>query len=449
MVLVSPPSILLRTKIPGPNSQRILREREQHVPRAVFLTAPVATASARGAILEDLDGNRLIDFAGGLGALNVGHTHEKVVRAVKQQADQFLHTCFHVTMNRPYVDLARKLNGIAPGSHPKKTLLVNSGAEAVENAIKIARYHSKRPAIVAFEHGFHGRTLLAVSLTSKVKPYKVGFGPFAPEIYRLPYPYLYRRPGRLSEKEFVAECLAHVRAFLKTNVAPESVAAVIFELVTGEGGFIVMPLDYVKGLEKICREHGILIIADEVQTGFGRTGAMFACEHYGLAPDIITMAKSLSSGMPLAAVTARAEIMDSVHPGGLGGTFGGNPVSCAAALATIEILESNRLDKRAREIGKKVTARLQKVQSKCPAIGDIRGLGAMVGMELVKSPKTKEPDPDLTTQVVKGCYERGLLILSAGAYSNVIRTLMPLCITDAHLDEGLDVLTAVLLKSSR
>ena len=439
-------SILLCTKIPGPKSQHLTRERERHVPRAIFQITPIFAARAHGAILEDVDGNCFLDFAGGLGALNAGHTPAPVIEAVKYQADKFLHTCFHVTMHKPYVDLARKLNEITPGSHARKTLFVNSGAEAVENTVKIARYYTKRPAIISFEHGYHGRTLLSVSLTSKVKPYKLGFGPFAPEIYRLPYPYLYRRPDGMTEKRYIQECLTNTREFFKTHVAPESVAAIILELVTGEGGFIVMPLEYMKGLVEICREHGILLIVDEVQTGFARTGRMFACEHYGVVPDLMTMAKSLSSGMPLAAVTGRAKIMESVHVGGLGGTFGGNPVSCVAAIASIQTIESNHLSTRAREIGTHVMKRLGMLQKKCRAIGDVRGLGAMIGMELVKSRNRKEPDPELTAKVVKTCAERGLIILSAGVHSNVIRTLMPLCITSSQVDEGLDVLAGVLRK---
>jgi 4-aminobutyrate aminotransferase/(S)-3-amino-2-methylpropionate transaminase len=425
-----------------------MKEREQHVPRAVFNIHPIFASRAHGAILEDVDGNRFIDFAGGLGSLNAGHTPETVVESVKHQAEKFLHTCFHVSMHKPYVDLARTLNSITPGKHSKKTILLNSGAEAVENAVKIARYYTKRPAIIAFEHGYHGRTLLTMTLTSKVKPYKFGFGPFAPEIYRLPYPYVYRRPSGIAEKDYIQGSIDHLHEFFKTQVAPDSVAAIILELIAGEGGFIVMPPAYVKELVKLCEEHKILIIIDEVQTGFARTGLMFASEHYGITPDLMTMAKSLSSGMPLAAVTGRAEIMESVHVAGLGGTFGGNPVSCAAAMATIQNIEGSHLRARSREIGKKVTNKLSAMQKKIPCIGDIRGLGAMIGIELVKSRTTKEPHPELTNQAIKLCAERGLLILSAGVYSNVVRTLMPLCISDAQLDEGLDVLGNVLKELS-
>jgi 4-aminobutyrate aminotransferase / (S)-3-amino-2-methylpropionate transaminase / 5-aminovalerate transaminase len=437
-------SISLKTAIPGPKSKKLIQEREKHVPKAVFQVAPIFVAKAHGATLEDVDGNQFIDFAGGLGALNAGHTPETVIDAVKQQADKFLHTCFHVAMHEPYVDLARKLNEITPGSHAKKTLFVNSGAEAVENAVKVARYATKRPAVISFEHGYHGRTLLTMSLTSKVKPYKFGFGPFAPEIYRLPYPYTYRRPVGMSESEFIDACWTQTKEFFFTHVAPENVAAVIFELVTGEGGFMVMPPQYLKRLTAFCKEQGILVIADEVQTGFARTGKMFASEHYDLVPDLMTMAKSLSGGMPLAAITGRSDLMDAVHVGGLGGTFGGNPVSCAAALATIELIEKDQLSKRADEIGADILERLVALQKTSKWIGEVRGLGAMIGIELVKDLKTKEPYPELAGKVVKTCAERGVIVLSAGVHSNVIRTLMPLCINKAQLDEGLDVLAQVL-----
>jgi 4-aminobutyrate aminotransferase / (S)-3-amino-2-methylpropionate transaminase / 5-aminovalerate transaminase len=436
------PTISLRTKIPGPKSQKIFADREQHVPKAVFNTTPVVTAKASGALIEDVDGNLLLDFAGGLGALNLGHGNPEVVKAVQEQASKFIHTCFHVTLHEPYVKLAAKLNQITPGTHPKRTMFVNSGAEAVENAVKLARYFTKRQAIIAFEHGFHGRTLMGMTLTSKVKPYKLGFGPFAPEVYRLPYPYLYRRPDGLSEQEFIQNQLGHVKDFLKTQVAPENVAAVIVELVTGEGGFIVMPPDYLKGLVEICREHQILLIIDEVQTGFARTGRMFACDHYGVVPDIMTMAKSLGSGMPIGAVTARADIMDSVHVGGLGGTYGGNPLACAAALATIEQLEKGSFIQRANEIHERVFERFQEFRHQPGGefVGEVRGLGAMIGLEFVKSAKTREPHPEMVSRVVKGALERGLIVLSAGAFANVVRTLMPLCMTPDELEEGLTVL---------
>ncbi len=441
-------TIHLRTPIPGPKSQKLMGEREKHVPKAVFQITPIFAAQAHDATLEDVDGNQFLDFAGGLGCLNAGHTPEAVVKAVQQQAEKFLHTCFHVTMHEPYVQLARKLNAITPGDHPKKTLLVNSGAEAVENAVKVARYFTKRPAIVAFEHGYHGRTLLTMSLTSKVKPYKFGFGPFAPEIYRLPYPYSYRRPAGMSEPAFVASLLDHLHEFLKAQVAPDSIAAFIVELVVGEGGFVAMPPDYVKGLAEVCREHKILLIIDEVQTGFARTGKMFACEHYNLVPDLMTMAKSLAGGLPLAAVTGRAELMESVHVAGLGGTYGGNPIACVAALANIDLLEKNQMAKRAGAIGKLVQTRLLEFQKKCAWVGDVRGLGAMLGIELVRSKETRQPHPELAAAVVKKCAERGLIILSAGIYSNVIRTLMPLCITDEQVNEGLDVLCATLAEGA-
>jgi 4-aminobutyrate aminotransferase/(S)-3-amino-2-methylpropionate transaminase len=441
-------SIFLRTKIPGPQSRRLFQDREKHIPKAVFQVTPIFAARAHGAILEDVDGNRFIDFAGGIGSLNAGHTPHEVVEAIQEQSEHFIHTCFHVTMHRPYVELAEKLNSLTPGKFPKKTFFVNSGAEAVENAVKLARYYTKRPAIVAFEHGYHGRTLLTMSLTSKVRPYKYGFGPFAPEIYRLPYPYLYHRPSTMTEKEYIRECLERTRSFFKTHVAPDQVAGVVFELVTGEGGFIVMPPAYVQGLAEICREHKILVIADEVQTGFGRTGKTFACDHHRLIPDLMILAKSLASGMPLAAVTGRSEIMDAVHVGGLGGTFGGNPLSCASALATLKIFQRDRLDRRAQEIGKRVMKHLRPLQKKCRFIGEIRGLGAMVGIELVTSRSSREPATQLTARIQKKCIERGLIILTAGVHSNIIRTLMPLTITNEQLDEGLGVLSKALLEGS-
>jgi 4-aminobutyrate aminotransferase / (S)-3-amino-2-methylpropionate transaminase / 5-aminovalerate transaminase len=439
------PHVSLRTSFPGPKSTELAKQRQEHIPQSVFQTAPIFVAKAHGALVEDVDGNIFIDFAGGLGCLNAGHTPETVVAAVKAQADKFLHTCFHVGMNEPYLNLAKKLNQITPGKHAKKTMFVNSGAEAVENAVKIARNYTKRQAVIAFEHGFHGRTLLTMSLTSKVKPYKLNFGPFAPEVYRLPYPYTYRRPQGISEKDFIKDQLKNVETFFKTFVAPETVAAIIFELVTGEGGFIVMPPEYLEGLAKICQSHGILLIADEVQTGFARTGKLFASDHYPtFTPDILTMAKSLSSGMPLGAVTGRAEIMDSIHVGGCGGTFGGNPLSCAAALATIDEIESKKLSERSQQIGDKFVKALKALQGKCPWIGEVRGLGAMVGIELVKSAETKEPNPELTAKVCKTCWEKGLMILSAGAHGNVVRTLMPLPITDDQFEEGLAILTSAL-----
>lgn len=432
--------IRVQTSIPGPKSIRLMAERKKYVPQGPFHVTPIFVAKAEGSLLTDVDGNRYIDFTGGLGTLNTGHRPPEVVKAIKQQADHFLHTCFHITPYESYTQLAKSLASLTPGKFPKKTMLVSSGAEAVENAVKIARYYTKRPAIVCFEHGFHGRTLLAMTLTSKVKPYKLGFGPFAPEVYRLPYPYLYRRPTEMTADEFVAALLHQVKDFFKSQVDPSQVAAIIMELVTGEGGFIPAPKKYVQGLAKLCREHGILFIADEVQTGFGRTGKMFASEHFGLQPDMITMAKSLGGGLPLGAVTGRAEIMDSVHVGGLGGTYGGNPLACVASLAAIDVMRKKKLVRRSQQMGEKIRRRFEKFHQKFPIVGDARGLGSMRAIELVKNRSTLEPAPEKTAELVKRCYESGLLILSAGVFSNVIRTLMPLTISDGELGEGLDVL---------
>ena len=438
--------VKIRTEIPGPNSRKLMAERKRYVPQGPFHVTPIFVAKAAGALLTDVDGNQFIDFTGGLGTLNMGHRPPEVVKAIKQQSDKFLHTCFHITPYESYVHLAKTLQNLTPGQFPKKTMLVNSGAEAVENAVKIARYYTKRQAIVCFEHGFHGRTLLALTLTSKVKPYKFGFGPFAPEVYRLPYPYVYRRPPEVTGDEFVEALLHQVKDFFKSQVDPQQVAAVIMELVTGEGGFIVAPKRYVQGLAKICRENGILFVADEVQTGFGRTGKTFASEHFGLQPDLITMAKSLGGGLPLGAVTGRAEIMDSVHVGGLGGTYGGNPLACVASLAAIDVMRKKKLVQRSHQMGEKIRRRFDQFHKKYDIVGDARGLGSMRAIELIKDRRTKEPAPEKTAELIKRCYESGLLILSAGVFSNVVRTLMPLTISDGELNEGLNVLESNLAK---
>jgi 4-aminobutyrate aminotransferase / (S)-3-amino-2-methylpropionate transaminase / 5-aminovalerate transaminase len=427
-------TILLRTAIPGPGSQALLLRRKASVPQGPFNIAPISVDRSEGATVTDVDGNVLLDFSGGLGSLNAGHCNPKVVEAVITQARKNLHTCFHIAQYEPYVALAEKLNAITPGKFAKKTLLVNSGAEAVENAVKIARYFTKRPAVVGFEHGFSGRTLLAMSLTSKVMPYKFGFGPFAPEVYRLPYPYTYR--SELDEDGMIAQ----MHEFFQTHVDPKQVACVVMELVLGEGGFVVAPKKYVHALAKLCKDNGILFVADEIQTGFARTGKMFVTEHYDFEPDLITMAKSLASGMPIAAVTGRAEVMDSVHVGGLGGTYGGNPVACAAALATIDEMERMILPQRAEKIGARLRARALEWQKKQPRIGEVRGLGAMIAIEFVKDRKTKEPAKEFNVALVKRCVENGVILIYAGTHSNCLRFLVPLVITDEQLDEGLTVI---------
>jgi 4-aminobutyrate aminotransferase / (S)-3-amino-2-methylpropionate transaminase / 5-aminovalerate transaminase len=432
-------SIRLKTAVPGPRSLALAARRQAAIPLGIGHSTPVYTESARGSLLTDVDGNVLIDFAGGIGTLNAGHANPEVVEAAAAALAKFTHSCFSVAPYEGYVALAEKLNAITPGSFPKKTMLANSGAEALENAVKIARHATGREAVVAFEHAFHGRTLLTLSMTSKVRPYKLGFGPFAPEVYRLPFPYEYR--GHYGGARAAA---ASLEEFFRTQVAAEEVACVVLELVLGEGGFVVAPPEYVDALARLCREHGILLVADEVQTGFGRTGRMFACEHYGLEPDLLTMAKSLGGGLPISAVTGRADVMDSAQVGGLGGTYTGNPVACAAALAAIEFIQRNRLPERAMEIGRVVEARFRAFLDRFPFVGDARGLGAMRALELVKDKATKEPDKDLTDRVIRAACAAGLLLIGAGTYGNVIRTLMPLVITDAELQEGLDVLDHAL-----
>lgn len=425
--------IQLKTSIPGPKSASLMERRSHDIPTGVFNSSPIFLDHAKGALLTDVDGNVFIDFAGGIGTMNVGHCNEDVLDAAAAQMKDLTHACFSVTMYESYLKLAEKLNRITPGNFPKKTMFANSGAEGVENAVKIARHHTKRSGVVVFEHAFHGRTLLTMSMTSKVKPYKFGFGPFAPEIYRLPYPYEYRNPEIVDLEEFFS-----------SHAAPESIACVVIELVLGEGGFVVAPKEYVKKLEQTCRKYGILLIADEVQTGFCRTGKMFACEHYDLKPDLIVMAKSLAAGFPLSAVTGKAEIMDSAQIGGLGGTFVGNPMSCAAALAAIEFMEKNRLQDRAVELGNTVRKRFLEFYEKFPAVGDVRGLGAMMAMEFVKDRKTKEPDKEKTNQIIRYAYEHGVILIAAGTHGNVIRTLMPLVITQDQLLEGLEVIEHAL-----
>lgn len=418
----------------------LTRDRLENIPRGPYNITPLFVAKASGAILIDIEGKEYIDFAGGIGVNNVGHCAPAVVDAIKDQCDKYIHPCFHVMMYPPYIQLAKKLNQITPGNFPKKTMLMNSGAEAVENAVKIARYYTNRPAIITFEDAFHGRTLLALSLTSKMKPYKFGFGPYAPEIYRLPYAYCYRCAYGLEFPSCNLECASRIEDFFHTHISAENVAALIAEPVLGEGGFVIPPKDYFVKLKKICSDNGILFIADEIQTGFGRCGKMFAMQYFNVEPDIIITAKSMAGGLPLSGITGRAEIMDAPPEGGLGGTFAGNPLACRAALAVIEIFEKGNLLERSNQIGKIVLEKFKELQNKFDIIGDVRGLGAMVAMELVEDRKTKKPAPEKTKLLIKKCYEKGLIIISAGTYNNVIRTLMPLVITDDQLEKGLSIL---------
>ncbi|OEU63992.1 MAG: 4-aminobutyrate transaminase [Desulfobacterales bacterium PC51MH44] len=396
--------------------------------------------SAKGAVVRDMDGREFIDFAGGIGVMNVGHSHPKVVAAIKDQAEKFTHTCFMVLPYEPAVKLAEKLCAVTPGSFLKAAVFVNSGAEAVENAIKIARYYTKRPAVITFENAFHGRTLLTMSLTSKVKPYKFGFGPFAPEVYRMPYAYCYRCPFGLKYPGCDVACADYLNEFFISHVAAETTAALIAEPVQGEGGFITPPPEYFPKLNRICDENGIVFVADEIQTGMGRTGKMFAVEHWNVEPDLVTVAKSLAAGMPLSAVVGRKEVMDTVHPSGVGGTYGGNPVACRAALAVLDIVEEENLLQKAEVLGKKLRGYFDAWQKKFEIIGDVRGIGPMLALELVKDRETKEPAADEAKALVKFCFEKGLILLSCGNFSNVIRTLMPLVIIDEQLERGLAIM---------
>src|SRR6202795_635930 len=437
-------TVQLRTSIPGPKSQELMRRRHAAVPRGVFHATPIFAARAEGAVVEDVEGNRYIDFAGGIGCANVGHRSPRVVAAIRAQVDAFLHTCFSVAPYGKYIELAEKLNALVPGNFPKKTLLDNTGAEAIENAVKIARCYTHRPAVVCFEDAFHGRTMLAMSLTSKTHPYKAGFEPFASDIYRVPYAYCYRCSYSLQYPSCNMFCAHHLEDTFKRVVAAESVAAVVVEPVLGEGGFVAPPPEFFPVLQEICRRHEILLIADEVQTGFGRTGAMFASERYGLVPDLLVSAKSIAGGLPLAAVTGRAEIMDTPGVGGLGGTFGGNPVSCAAALAALETLERENLSGRAEKLGERFDSRARAWQKALPLIGEVRGLGAMRAIELVRSRDTREPAKEETERVLRYCHEHGLILISSGTYGNVLRLLVPLVITDEQFEEGMKGVEAAL-----
>ena len=437
-------TIQIKTAIPGPKSKALAKRRDRAVPRGLSQSTPVYVAKAEDAWLEDVDGNRYVDFAGGIGCINIGHRREAVVAAIREQLDRYLHTCVQVTPYEGYVRLAERMNEVTPGRFRKKTLFVNSGAEAIENAVKIARVHTGRPGIIAFEDAFHGRTMMTLALTSKTHPYKAGFAPFPSDVYRIPYAYCYRCSYSLRYPSCDVFCASHLEDTFKRVVAAEEVAAVIAEPVLGEGGFVVPPKEFFRILIDICHNHGVLFIADEVQSGFGRTGKLFASEHYGIEPDIVVTAKSLGGGLPLAAVTGRAEIMDAPGPGGLGGTFAGNPLCCAAALAVLDIFERENLLERANELGNRFQKRVREWQERWSIIGDVRGLGAMQAIELVQSPEKREPAADEANQIVQYCYEHGLIVLSAGSYSNVIRVLVPLVATDAQMDEGLDVLEAAL-----
>ncbi|MEK3853539.1 4-aminobutyrate--2-oxoglutarate transaminase [Cytobacillus sp. FSL H8-0458] len=436
-------SINIRTEIPGPKAKELLAKKEQNVPKGPFNTMQTFADKGDGALLTDIDGNTFLDFAGAIGTLNVGHCPPRVVEALHAQIDQYLHPCFHVMMYEPYIKLAEKLNSITPGNHSKKTFFLSTGAEAVENAVKIARKYTGRKGIISFERGFHGRTYMSMSLTSKVKPYKYEFGPFAPETYKWPYPYYYRSEG-LKDKDHDNALLKRFETFFLSEVPPEEVAAVIMEPVQGEGGFVMPSSRFVRGVKELCEKHGILFIADEVQTGFGRTGKMFAMEHYDVVPDLMTMSKSIGAGLPISAVTGRAEIMDSPNIGEIGGTYGGSPLGCAAALEVIRTIEEEGLLERANEIGSLFTEKFSDFPLKYKQVGEVRSLGAMCAIEFVKDQESKEPNKEIVQKILSKAHNRGLIIMSAGLYGNIIRLLSPLVTTNEQLIEGFSVLEEVI-----
>ena len=434
-------TIELRTEIPGPRSRELAEREARSVARPLRVHLPVFAERAENATITDVDGNVLIDFAGGVGVVNVGHAHPRVVEAIVEQAQLFVHTDFTIVPYETYVELGERLCALVPIAGSTRAAFFNAGTEAVENAVKLARLHTGRPGVIAFEGAFHGRTLLSMTMTSKFHPYKTGMGPFAPEVYRAPYPNDYRGPD-------AGEALTALQRVFDTHVPPEHTAAIVFEPQLGEGGFVPAPQAYVEGLRELCDRHGIVLVADEVQSGFGRTGRMFAMEHFGIEPDLVTVAKSIAGGLPLSGVIGRAEIMDGAHDGAIGGTFIGNPVAQAAAIAVLDVIADEGLVERANVIGARIRERMLAWQERFPAIGDVRGLGAMLAIELVVDRATKEPAPDIVRAVIDAALDRGLILLKAGVHGNCIRVLCPLTIEEAVLDEALeaweDALAAVL-----
>ncbi|WP_410984657.1 4-aminobutyrate--2-oxoglutarate transaminase [Bacillus cereus] len=430
-------------------SNSLHERRNNAVPQGPYNITPLYVGLAKGAIITDVDGNELIDFAGGIGMQNVGHCHPKVVQAIQSQVASSIHSCFHVAPYESYIELAERMNELTPGDFKKKTMFANSGAEAVENAIKIARKATGRSAVVSFERAYHGRTLMTMSLTSKVKPYKHGFGPFASDVYKLPYPYYYRAENGLTQEEVDGQILAYFERFMLEEVASDNIAAIILEPLQGEGGFIVPSTMFIQGVRNLCDKYGIIMIADEIQTGFARTGSLFAMNHFGVAPDLMTFSKSIAAGMPLSAVTGRAELMDAPGPGQLGGTFSGSPVACAAALAVLDVIEEEQLVERARVIGSHMMEVFNSWKEKYECIGDVRGLGAMVAIELVKDRNTKEPATEEVKAIMQETHSKGVITISAGIYGNVLRFLPPLVITDEQLEEGLHILETAIAKLSK
>ncbi|HDR7647776.1 TPA: 4-aminobutyrate--2-oxoglutarate transaminase [Bacillus mycoides] len=440
--------MLKSSVLPGSYSQVIQKRYEKAVPTGIYHLTPLYVKEARGAIITDVDGNQFIDFAGGIGMQNVGHCHPKVVRAVQKQAESFIHPCFHVTPYENYITLAEKINEKVPGTSKKKTMFANSGAEAIENAVKIARKVTGRSKVISFERGFHGRTLMTMSLSTKETPYKAGFGPFFSDMHILPYPYYYRAEEGVSPEEVDSQVIYQFEKFLE-EVSPEKVAAIVMEPVQGEGGFIVPSISFVKRLREICNQYGILMIMDEVQTGFGRTGKWFATEHFHIEPDIMTLSKSIAGGLPLSAIVGRAELMDIPGRGQIGGTFAGSPLSCAAGLAVIEIMEEENLVERAQQIGNRIMSHLHQMQLKYEVIGDVRGIGAMVAMELVTNRITKEPAKELTVKLIEDFWKNGLISIGAGIFDNVLRFLPPLVISNEEIDRGFEIINESFEKLCR
>ena len=439
--------IHLKTEIPGPRSKAILDRRKNAMPAGLAKSTEVVIADAEGGLVHDVDGNTLLDFAGGIGMMNIGHRNERVVNAMKGQLEKYLHICTLVATPEPYVELAELLNSLAPGNFPKKTILANSGSEAVENAVNIARYYTKRNAVICFEGGYHGRTLLTLSLTSKYALFKKGFGPFVSDIYRLPAPNVYRRPKQMSEEEYIDFCCTQFDQQMISQVDPSAVAAFIIEPVQGEAGFIPIPKKFLEKLRTVCDANGIVLIFDEIQAGASRTGKFFSCEHSGVVPDLICMAKSIGAGMPISAVTGRAEIIDAPHLGGVGGTYGGNPLACVAAIEAVKILSSKEFLQRTNQVGELIRTTLENWKAKYKFIGDVRGVGAMRLVEFVKDRETKEPDPDLTLEIIRDAVSHGMLLIRAGLFSNCIRLLPPMVMTDEQLQEGLQVLEDAIARA--
>ncbi|WP_121612114.1 4-aminobutyrate--2-oxoglutarate transaminase [Mesobacillus foraminis] len=438
-------AINLKTAIPGPKAAELLARKEKNVPSGPFNTMKTFAVKGEGALLTDIDGNTFIDFAGGIGTQNVGHCPPGVVKALHEQIEKYLHPCFHVMMYEPYIDLAEKLNGITPGNHAKKTFFLSSGAEAVENAVKIARKFTGRKGIISFERGFHGRTYMAMSLTSKVKPYKYQFGPFAPETYKWPFPFYFQ--SGMPEEDLDDLLLNRYESFFLSEVPPDEIAAVILEPVQGEGGFNIPSKRFVQGVKKLCGKYGVLFIADEIQTGFGRTGKMFAIEHFDVIPDLMTMSKSIAAGLPISAVTGRADIMEAAGTGEIGGTFGGSPLGCVAALEVINTINSENLLEKAEAIGTAFRKRFEKLKQSTPEIGDLRSLGAMCAIEFTD--RDGKPNQPLVQSIMSIAHQRGLIIMGAGLYGNVIRLLTPLVVTEQQLEEGLQVLEDAITECCR